>query len=257
MIVEGFEIENWKCIKRVAVASLPATGVAVLHGPNGTGKSSIIEALRACLMDYKSNSAAKSLTSAYPKNSSDKPRVQVTFSAGGSSWRVVKQFGSKESKLERRLSSGEWKLESVDISEVHDRTRQLCGGSDSTAGLHQLLWLTQAEFHLPKSDELDADVQSRLRAILGVLQTPLDDRFVGRIKERWSTWFERARSLVSSRSSRKRAHLPRPSTSSISCARNKEASTRSFKKTNERWSVLAAWRSRPKRSVASSPRRSS
>src|SRR4029077_20645299 len=31
--------------------------------------------------------------------------------------------------------------------------------------------------------------QSRLRAVLGVLQTPLDDRFLARVKEEWSRWF--------------------------------------------------------------------
>ena len=47
MILEGFEIENWSCLKHVSVSSLPPTGVVVVHGPNGTGKSSIIAALRA------------------------------------------------------------------------------------------------------------------------------------------------------------------------------------------------------------------
>ena len=52
MILEGFEIENWNCIKRASVTALPATGVVVLHGRNQTGKSSIVQALRACLVDY-------------------------------------------------------------------------------------------------------------------------------------------------------------------------------------------------------------
>ena len=187
MILEGFEIENWSCIKRVAVANLPPTGVIVLHGPNGTGKTSMIEALRACLMDNKSTS--KALDRGFPKNSSEKPRVSVTFRANGTVWRITKQFNSKDSKLESQTSTGQWKLETVDPSESHERTRQLTGGSDSCLGLHQLLWLTQAEFHLPNSKEFDTDVQSRLRAVLGVLQTPLDDRFLGRVKQAWSRWF--------------------------------------------------------------------
>ncbi len=187
MILEGFEIENWSCIKRVSVTDLPPTGIVVLHGPNGTGKSSIIEALRACLMDNKSTS--KALGRGFPKNSSEKPRVTVTFRAAGTSWRITKQFNSKESKLESRTPTGQWKLETADPSEAHERTRQLTGGSDSSLGLHQLLWLTQAEFHLPDPKKFDADVQSRLRAVLGVLQTPLDDLFLNRVKGEWSRWF--------------------------------------------------------------------
>jgi len=187
MIIEGFEIENWSCIERVAVEGLPPAGVVVLHGPNGTGKSSTIEALRACLMDKKSTSRA--LERGFPKNSAERPRVSVTFRAGGTSWRITKQFNSKDSRLESRTPGGQWKLETADPSESHDRARQLAGGSESHLGLHQLLWLTQAEFRLPDPKKLDADVQSRLRAVLGVLQTPLDDRFLGRVKEEWSRWF--------------------------------------------------------------------
>ena len=58
MIIEGFEIENWTCIKKLTVSGLPATGVIVLHGPNRRGKSSLVQALRACLMDYSSTSTA-------------------------------------------------------------------------------------------------------------------------------------------------------------------------------------------------------
>ena len=187
MILEGFEIENWSCIKRVAVHDLPPTGVIVLCGPNGTGKSSILEALRACMMDNKSTS--KALGRGFPKNSSDRPRVTVTFHAQGTTWKVTKQFNSKEGKLESRTQSGHWKLETSDPTEAHDRTRQLAGGRDSSLGLHQLLWLTQAEFQLPDPKKFDTDVQSRLRAVLGVLQTPLDDRFFVRVKDDWSRWF--------------------------------------------------------------------
>ena len=74
MILEGFEIENWSCIKRLAIDCLPPTGIVVLHGPNGTGKSSIVAALRACLMDYPATSNAKPLKRWFPKNSSEKPR---------------------------------------------------------------------------------------------------------------------------------------------------------------------------------------
>jgi predicted ATP-dependent endonuclease of OLD family len=61
MIIEGFEVENWACIKKLVVDGLPPTGVIVLHGPNRTGKSSLVRALRACLMDYASTTTALKL----------------------------------------------------------------------------------------------------------------------------------------------------------------------------------------------------
>ena len=193
MILESFEIENWSCLKHIVVNDLPASGVIVLHGPNGTGKSSIVEALHACLMDFKSGSQA--IGRGIPVTGEQKPRVSVVFRAQEKSWRICKGFGTKvgtkESKLESRMPDGTWKTETTDATEADDKTRQLAGGCKSEAGLYQLLWLTQAEFRLPKPSKFDGGVQSQLRNVLGVLQTPLDDRFLDRVKEGWSHWFHR------------------------------------------------------------------
>jgi DNA repair exonuclease SbcCD ATPase subunit len=160
----------------------------VLHRPNGTGKSSIIEALRACLMDFASSSNAKELRRWFPKNSGEKPRVCVAFRAQGASWRISKQFGSRESKLERRAGPA-WRVEKSTAADAHEAMRKLMGAENSVSGLHQLLWLTQAEFQLPDPAKFDPDVQSQLRAVLGVLQTPLDDRFLISMEDQWSRWF--------------------------------------------------------------------
>jgi hypothetical protein len=186
IILEGFEIENWTCIKKVAVAGLPPTGVIVLHGPNRTGKRSLVHALRSCLMDYSSTSTA--LKSYYPRGSAEKPTVTVTFSAGGTTYRIKKGFGSSKSELVSRTAVGAWKHETASAAESHSRVCELVGGSDSTKGLQQLLWLTQAEFRLPDSKKFDSGVQSQLRNVLGVLQTVLDDRFFDRVKKRWNEW---------------------------------------------------------------------
>ncbi len=189
MILQGFEIENWACIKRVAVSGLPETGIAVLHGPNGTGKSSIVAALRACLLDCKSDSTSKDLRRWFPKVGNDKPRVAVTFRAHGETWRITKHFGSKDSKLEQQSAGGAWRVIQSTASDAHQQLRSLLGDKNSDQGLHQLLWVTQAKFHLPHAKDFDSDVQSQLRAALGVLQTPLDDAFIQRVKDAWSRWF--------------------------------------------------------------------
>ncbi len=187
MILEGFEIEHWSCIKKVSVTCLPPTGVIVLHGPNRRGKSSIVQALRGCLMDYSSSTQA--LKSSYPRGTGEKPIVSVTFRSGGTTYRVKKHFGSSKSELASRTSADAWKTETTSATEVHDRTCGLVGGNDSGKGLHQMLWLTQAEFRLPEAKKFDANVQAQLRGILGILQTPLDDRFIDRVKKRWNAWY--------------------------------------------------------------------
>jgi hypothetical protein len=193
MIIEGFEIENWTCIKKLAVSGLPPTGVIVLHGPNRTGKSSLVQALRACLMDYSSTSTA--LKSCYPRGSGEKPTVSVTFTAGGTTYRIKKGFGSNKSELSCRTSTGDWKVETTSATDAHSRVCDYAGGDDSNKGLRQLLWLTQAEFRLPDPKKFDADVQAQLRGILGVLQTALDDRFIERVKKRWNIWYSGQRKV--------------------------------------------------------------
>src|SRR5262249_24891267 len=189
MTLEGFEIENWCCIRKIVVPHLPPTGVIVLHGPNRQGKSSIVQALRACLMDYASSSNSTAVTACFPRGRGEKPIVSVTFRANGSLYRITKHYGSSKSELASKTPSGTWKVETTTAREAHDRTCGYAGGNDSTKGLHQLLWLTQAEFHLPHAKKFDHTIQANLRNLLGVLQTPLDDTFIERVKKRWNTWF--------------------------------------------------------------------
>jgi DNA repair exonuclease SbcCD ATPase subunit len=190
MIVEGFTVENWSCIRRVSVSGLPHTGVVVLHGPNGTGKSSIVAALRATLMDYAPTSTKADLARWLPVGGNEPPRVSVEFRAAGRSYRVTKQFkkGRSDSALEERTGAG-WQTITQTPAEVHDRTQALVGSGRSDQGLYQLLWLPQAKFELPAEDKFDADVQTRLRQILGVMQTPRDDRFISLVRARRSAWY--------------------------------------------------------------------
>src|SRR5262249_7605329 len=134
-------------------------------------------------------STSTALKSFCPRGSGEKPTVSVTFTAGGTTYRIKKCFGSSKSEFASRTSTGDWKVETTSAAESHSRTCGYVGGDDSRKGLHQLLWLTQAEFRLPKPKMFDASVKAQLRGILGVLQTPLDDRFIERVKKRWNTWY--------------------------------------------------------------------
>ena len=185
MILEGFEIEHWSCINKVSIAKLPPTGVIVIHGPNRTGKSSIVQALRACLLDYASNSTA--LKTWYPRGTSEKPVVSATFRAGGKTYRIKKCFGSSKSEFASQTPTGAWTVETTSAADAHARTCQLAGGNDSSKGLHQLLWLTQAEFHLPKASKFDGDVQSQFaehpRRVADVAGRPLSRADQGTLEQ--------------------------------------------------------------------------
>jgi hypothetical protein len=186
VIIEGFDIENWSCIRKASVANLPETGVVVLHAPNQTGKSSIVKALRACLMDYPSNSAAAPIKGSFPRGTDLKPTVTVAFRKHGVRYQVTKNFGTNKSELRRLAGSGDWETEAASAADVHRLVVELSGGQKSDGGLHELLWPPQGQFDLPK--KFDDGVAGKLRGILGVLQTPLDDSFLQKVKERWNVW---------------------------------------------------------------------
>ncbi|MGL5095822.1 MAG: AAA family ATPase, partial [Planctomycetia bacterium] len=66
MILRGVEIDHWRCIGSLRLSDLP-DGVVVLHGPNRTGKSSLVKAVRACLFDYDHNSKDKEIVRSVPR----------------------------------------------------------------------------------------------------------------------------------------------------------------------------------------------
>jgi len=198
MILEGFEIENWSCIRKLVVTDLTPNGLTVVHGPNGTGKTSIIRALRACLLEYKANSNHSDLVRRIAKNADDPARVAVTFRSQGEVYRITKQFrrgsGRADSCLEQR-SGGGWTTLAEDATAAHEQTLQLIGCANagpkpSTHGLYQLLWLDQGSIHLPNPKECDTTIQTRLREVLGALRSEFDDLFAKEIETRWSAIYD-------------------------------------------------------------------
>jgi DNA repair exonuclease SbcCD ATPase subunit len=192
MILTGFQIQNWGCIQKVEVPTLGA-GINVLHAPNGSGKSSIVAALRACLMDYKHNSTHEDLKRYLPAHDEKLAReVRVQFLVGKTEYNLLKTFKTNgPCELESRAVGGSWRKVSSNPSEVHDQALALLGGKASDAGLYQLLWLPQTQYELPEAKKFDTDLQSRLRGILGVMQTPQDDAFARQIQAKFTETFRK------------------------------------------------------------------
>ncbi|MFL5240496.1 MAG: AAA family ATPase, partial [Gemmataceae bacterium] len=60
MILRGIQIENWRCIRKLDLHPL-SDGINILFGPNRTGKSSLLQAIRCCLFDADHNSSGKDI----------------------------------------------------------------------------------------------------------------------------------------------------------------------------------------------------
>jgi DNA repair exonuclease SbcCD ATPase subunit len=189
MILRGLWVENWRCIRSLSLNDLPL-GVVVLHGPNRTGKSSLVKALRCCLFDADHNSTREEVASSLPW-SGGTPKVVVEFRVGGSDYRITKVFSTKKegtAKLEKNLA-GSWSTIEDAPKEAARRTRELLGSEKSTGGLNQLLWLTQGEVGLPTAGSIDTSLQKRLVDVLGVLITGRDLSFRQELEKRYRNFF--------------------------------------------------------------------
>src|SRR6266851_10530591 len=94
MIIRGIHIEHWSCIRRLDLDDL-GSGIVVLHGPNKTGKSSLVRAIRCCLFDLDHDQSGSKLKKNIPWNGLGPPKVTVEFQTGGVEYRLTKVFSKR------------------------------------------------------------------------------------------------------------------------------------------------------------------
>ncbi|HEV3235591.1 MAG TPA: AAA family ATPase, partial [Gemmataceae bacterium] len=177
MTLNGVRVENWRCIRHLELPPL-GEGINVLFGPNKTGKSSLVHAIRCCLFDADHNSSGKEILASYPWSGQGPPKVTVDFTVGGIAYRLTKVFSKKKdgtAVLEKRIGE-HWKIDQAAPKEASRRARELLQADKSTTGLNQLLWLAQGEIGLPEQN-LDMSLQEKLSGILGVMVTGRDLAF--------------------------------------------------------------------------------
>jgi DNA repair exonuclease SbcCD ATPase subunit len=86
MRIRAIDVRNWACIDALALTDLQ-DGIIVLHGPNRTGKSSLVQALRSCLFDHYHNSQDAVILKAIPWRNRIAPSVTIEFDVGQDRYR--------------------------------------------------------------------------------------------------------------------------------------------------------------------------
>jgi DNA repair exonuclease SbcCD ATPase subunit len=188
MRLRAVRLENWRCIGRLELTDLQP-GITVLYGPNGTGKSSLVTALRCCLFDFAHNTKDQELLQHKPWRSETSPKVMVEWEQNSTPYRVRKTYSihrDGESVLEE-FSAREWRKKCEGAREVADKLREMFGAESSSSGLYQLLWLEQGAVQLPK--QLCGSLQQQLFQVLGTLVTNRDRAFQQALDKRLEKWF--------------------------------------------------------------------
>ena len=187
MKIRAIEIRNWTCIESLALRDI-ADGVVVMHGPNQTGKSSLVHALRCCLFDFDHNSSASEILSAIPRRTGETPYVAVEIEIDAQHYRVEKAFAKTKdgfAKLHQQSPAG-WNV-LAQGKDANAKVREIIGVQKSTSGLFQLMWLEQGEVALP--DKLDLQLEKSLEGVLGSMITGRDLAFFAKVTKACERWF--------------------------------------------------------------------
>jgi DNA repair exonuclease SbcCD ATPase subunit len=191
VILRSIHVEHWCCIAELDLPDLPPEGIVVLHGPNRTGKSSLVKALRGCLFDLDHDTTKAEFKNCLPYNGAGPPKIVVEFETGGERYRLSKVFSKRADGLSRleKKSGSNWFDVGDSSKEAARKTRELLGAYKSDQGFNQLLWLNQGIVFLPDEKELDASLERRLVGVLGVMVTSRDLAFKEILDNRCATWF--------------------------------------------------------------------
>ena len=103
MILTSVRMEGVRCFADPIAVSLAKDRVNLVAGPNGGGKSTLIQAARRCLLDSYTSTAASDLQ---PWADGRTPEITIQFEHGGASYRLTKRFVKhKSATLEKKKAN--------------------------------------------------------------------------------------------------------------------------------------------------------
>jgi chromosome segregation ATPase len=164
-----------------------ATGVNLFVGPNESGKSTVVRAIRAAFFErYKSSSVEDLLPWG---DSSSSPSVTLEFDWQGERWKLAKRFlKQKRCDLEidgRRFSGEEAEDRLADLMGYHFSGR---GASKAEHwGIPGLLWIEQGmgQDIQPSVQNAGDYLKSVLGESLGEVASSAGDALIDRVEQEW------------------------------------------------------------------------
>ena len=192
MILKRILVANWRSLLDEVEVGPFTEGLNVIHAPNGTGKSSLFEAMRRGLFDAHHVTGGE-IAAIQPWGRELTPSVTIDFIEGENTWRVEKSFFGKSAKLSR-LEGNTFKPV-ADGREADERIREILSAEAPGKGLSkqehwglaQILWAPQGKLHL---DKISGNAAESLKAALGIqVSGESGSHIEDQIKERYLEFF--------------------------------------------------------------------
>ena len=190
MILERLKVLNWRNLRKTVELKGFSEGINIIHAPNGTGKSSLFEALRRGIFDAH-HIAGKEIKAVQPWGCSLSAEVEVDFVHKGIHYRIEKRFLKR--KFARLLQKEKGVFQPLaDGWQADEKVREILKANapgKGTAqpqhwGLYQALWAPQGKLELGiLSSNLTTNLQAALRGQLidekgNLLEKLLEERYL-------------------------------------------------------------------------------
>jgi DNA repair exonuclease SbcCD ATPase subunit len=156
----------------------------IIHAPNGTGKSTLFEALRRALIDGH-KVTGKDVEVIRPWGRDLAPKVTIEFMHEGKEYRIFKQFLDSPSALLERKEDGKYRR-LAEGTAADEQAREILTkkppgrglARPENWGLAQILWAPQGSLAMgPLSGDVVSNIQSMLSAQVSASGTgPLEKR---------------------------------------------------------------------------------
>lgn len=173
MILKRVQVEGYKALRNPVELKDLGLGIHLIHGPNETGKSTLVSAIARALFD-RYNTQDQEIRALRPWGTELAPRVTLELEAAGKVYRLEKRFLDEESS-----ALSEWngsRFERVaDSVKADDRVRGFLLGTAARSGasglsnwgLARLLWMTQSHAARMSPPGLDETLRQHLLGTVG------------------------------------------------------------------------------------------
>lgn len=183
MKLQRIALQNVRMFRAAVVLDGLEPGLNVFAGPNGTGKSTLVDAIRSAFLErYKSGS----VDHLRPRDAAGvAPTIQLDFSVAGTMYRLEKSF------LATKRCSLSYARETLDGEDAENHLASLIGYSyagrgasrDDNWGIPGLLWVQQGtgqDVH-DQVGHAAAHLQSALQALVGSVASTGGDAVIDKL----------------------------------------------------------------------------